>query len=377
MKKILFALIAITALSCSNESPIYLKGDAVNFNEGDKIFLQKLEANNKVTPLDTATVTNGKFAFNKKHISQKQLLIINAQGAKSRLLIIDEKDPMQLTLYKDSLNMSVVKGGLENKLFKDYVTNAQETRVERAKLNTELSKIQTGNTTGDQGAIASQMIALDNTTKAHKIELVKENLNSMVSVIVLSDLVNDKAINANEASDLFDKLTDEIKKTSIGKTFSSFIAQSKSNAIAAKLASVGNKAPKFSAPTPEGKQLSLDETLGKYTIIDFWASWCRPCRAENPNVVNVYNKYHKKGLNIISVSLDRNGQAQRWKDAIKNDKMDWYHVSNLQFWQDPIARSYGVRSIPATFLLDKDGVIIAKNLRGSALGNKMKELFGF
>jgi thiol-disulfide isomerase/thioredoxin len=118
----------------------------------------------------------------------------------------------------------------------------------------------------------------------------------------------------------------------------------------------------------------LKDAMGEYTIIDFWASWCGPCRKENPNVVRVYNNYHDKGLNIISVSLDKAGQKDRWIKAIKKDKMDWFHVSNLQFWQDPIAKQYGVRSIPATFLLDKNGIIIAKNLRGNALDAKVASL---
>jgi thiol-disulfide isomerase/thioredoxin len=137
---------------------------------------------------------------------------------------------------------------------------------------------------------------------------------------------------------------------------------------------IGAKAPEFSAPTPEGTELALNDALGKYTIIDFWASWCKPCRRENPNVVRVYEKYHDKGLNIISVSLDRQGQESRWKQAIADDKMDWYHVSNLMFWQDPIAKQYNVRSIPATFLLDENGTIIDKNLRGAALEVKIASL---
>ncbi|MDA0701230.1 MAG: TlpA disulfide reductase family protein, partial [Bacteroidetes bacterium] len=111
-----------------------------------------------------------------------------------------------------------------------------------------------------------------------------------------------------------------------------------------------------------------------YTLIDFWASWCRPCRVENPNVVRAYSKYHERGLNIISVSLDREGQEDRWVKAIADDQMDWFHVSNLQFWQEPIAREYGVRSIPQTFLIDAQGRIIDKNLRGAALEARLEQL---
>ena len=155
------------------------------------------------------------------------------------------------------------------------------------------------------------------------------------------------------------------------------IAKLKSQEAAAAQAEVGNKAPAFTAPTPDGSELALADAMGsKYTIIDFWASWCKPCRQENPNVVSVYNTYHDKGLNIISVSLDRAKDKNKWLTAIENDKMNWYHVSNLMEWQDPIARKYGVTAIPATYLIDATGTIIEKNLRGKALVSKMQELLG-
>jgi thiol-disulfide isomerase/thioredoxin len=112
--------------------------------------------------------------------------------------------------------------------------------------------------------------------------------------------------------------------------------------------------------------------MGKVTIIDFWASWCRPCRTENPYVVEIYNKYHDQGLNIIGVSLDKTKEA--WLKAIEDDGLKWQHVSELKFWQDPIAKKYGVMSIPQTFILDAKGIIRAKNLRRQDLENKIKEL---
>ncbi|UFH40578.1 TlpA family protein disulfide reductase [Flavobacterium flavipigmentatum] len=118
--------------------------------------------------------------------------------------------------------------------------------------------------------------------------------------------------------------------------------------------------------------MSLKESLGKVTIVDFWASWCGPCRQENPNVVAIYNELHSKGLNIIGVSLDK--EASAWKQAIAKDKLTWPQVSNLKYWDEPIAKQYEVESIPATFILDASGKIVAKDLRGSELRAKILEL---
>jgi thiol-disulfide isomerase/thioredoxin len=111
--------------------------------------------------------------------------------------------------------------------------------------------------------------------------------------------------------------------------------------------------------------------LGKVTLVDFWAAWCRPCRAENPNIVKVYSKYKDKGLSVLGVSLDRN--ANDWINAIEQDGLTWHHVSNVRYF-DEIAELYNVRAIPASFILDENGVIVAKNLRGPALEAKIAEL---
>ncbi len=118
--------------------------------------------------------------------------------------------------------------------------------------------------------------------------------------------------------------------------------------------------------------ISLKESLGKVTIVDFWASWCGPCRRENPNVVALYKEFHSKGLNIIGVSLDED--KTKWKDAIAKDKLSWTQVSNLKGWEDPIAAQYKVEAIPATFILDASGNIVARDLRGNELKEKISEL---
>jgi len=143
--------------------------------------------------------------------------------------------------------------------------------------------------------------------------------------------------------------------------------------------SIGQKAPEINLPNPQGKNIPLSSLKGKLVLIDFWASWCGPCRRENPNLVNAYNKYKDKkfvngnGFTIYSVSIDRNKAS--WVAAIQQDKLTWEnHVSDLMHWDSPVLRTYGLNSIPSNFLIDKDGIIIATNLRGQNIENQLEML---
>ncbi len=129
---------------------------------------------------------------------------------------------------------------------------------------------------------------------------------------------------------------------------------------------VGEPAPDIKLPSPDGKEYSLSDLKGKVVLLDFWASWCRPCRMENPNVVKVYQKYKDQGFTVFSVSLDRPGQKARWEDAIQKDGLAWpYHVSDLQYWNSPAAKMYGVSGIPRAFMIDRDGNIASTSVRGA------------
>jgi len=369
MRLIIATLLALSIVSCNKDTNTYkLEGEAVGFSEGAKIYVYGLE-NKQPKAIDTLTVTDGKFSGNYPKSEGASLNFLRFDELNGSVLFFPENEDMYATIYKDSIQASRVKGGKQNEAYSNFVGKMVSFNNQKKESMERFRDARQNNDTAAITQLQSENLNLMGEETEYKKQFLKDNNNSLFSIMLISEMVSKKEITPAEASQYIENLNEEIKSSDLTQDL-------KTSLEALKKAEVGSPAPDFSAPTPTGEMMTLKDALGKYTIIDFWASWCKPCRMENPNVVKVYNKYHDKGLNIISVSLDKAEQKDKWIQAIKDDNMDWYHVSNLQFWQDPIAQQYSVRSIPATFLLDENGVIIDKDLRGAALEAKMATLFG-
>ena len=366
MKKnllILFTTIAIA--SCSmNHNSFVIKGELTGeLENGIKVYLKGINKQNQPINIDTTTIENGVFNF--KGVAKiPKLHFIFIDKIQGSIPLILENGKIELKAQKDSLNFAEVKGTLQNDFLYAYLEDYRELSLKAMSINDDMIKANANKEEATISALRVEYIELQEEAKNYDIKYIKEHPEALISALTLFKLINSKALSEEEASKMYDLFTQEIKDTSQGKKLKEHLEKSKN-------ISIGAKAPDFSAPTPTGEQLSLKDVLGKVTILEFWASWCRPCRAENPNLIDVYNEYHDKGLNIMAVSLDKN--VEDWKKAIKDDGLIWSHVSNVNYFGE-IAKLYNLNAIPSSFILDENGIIIAKNIRGPALGVKMAEL---
>lgn len=365
MKKTVIIIIALIGLvSCRNSNEFEIIASSDGLEEGKQILVRKLGDDNRFMVLDTLTVAKGGFTYKGiTEIPEMRYFFIENRSVP----VIIEPGKITVTIYKDSLNASVVKGTPSNEDINTLKEGLRKIGDKNAAIRKKAFEASQKKDSATVLKLREEYTMLQEESATFQKNFVTENPQSYVSAIILKQLLltNAKGITVEEIQNLYNTLTENIKATKEAKEVSTQLYQIGKTAV-------GAIAPDFSAPTPEGEALSLKDVKGKVTLIDFWAAWCKPCRAENPNIVALYDKYHEKGLNIIGVSLDRT--AEEWKKAIEDDQLTWQQVSHIKYWQDPIAKAYNVRAIPANFILDTEGKIVAKDLRGEALEAKIKSL---
>lgn len=377
MKKILLLVSAVALLASCNkaETEYVISGTIKGIADGQTVVLEKQDSTGQIKPIDTAKIEKGKFTFTGS-AAEPEMHLIQVQNAMGKVPFILENGDIEMEINKDSVQNTKVTGTYNN----DELTSYKESGM---KIQKKMMKFQQDNMAKMQEAGRNQdTITMNSLRKEYSKfqeefmkqseDYVSSHPKAFISALIVDGMFGQMNPDVAKIKKFYNAFDPSVKNTKPGKGIAKKLAELEKAQNASAATGVGSTAPDFSAATPDGKTVSLKESMGKVTLIDFWASWCKPCRAENPNVVALYNEMHAKGFNIIGVSLDKDATA--WKDAIAQDKLVWNQISNLKYWDEPIAKTYGIQSIPATFLLDANGKIVAKDLRGDALKAKVSEL---
>ena len=369
MKKLLIRFISLSFLvllgsSGSQENQFELIGKA-DVADGTKIYVLQADQNNQPYIKDSTTVQSNNFKF-QGISSTPQISYIQVEGVNGYVLAILENGDIKADLFKDSISKSKVYGTKSND---DFIKYKSETKFLVDDMNNISYEAQDAIMTGDVSTameLEKEYNSKEREVMLYEWDFIIDNLDSYMSALLLEMFMIENKVNKDSIIDVYESFSNRIKVSDVGKNIADLLSQYE-NPI-----EVGETAPDFTAPSINGSDVTLSEEVSKnnVTLLDFWAAWCRPCRVENPNLVRLYKSYNKDGFDIIGVSLDRT--KEQWEQAVEDDNLLWTQVSNLNFWNDPIARRYSIRAIPQSFLIDKQGVVIGKNLRGNDLEESIK-----
>ena len=329
--------------------------------------------------MDSAEVIDGKFSFTGT-LTDPVMGSLRAKyqevpGAKSMKAISYNRDIKQVFLENSKIKMvsvdsfanATIKGSKSHAAYVSWTDLTKEETAQAAALNKEYSEYYKKK---DQAGMDRIDAAFDKLTEQKNIknkQYLKDNASSPIAMFVLKQYAG-YDINADDVEPMFLALPEQLRSSPAGKDMAEKLET-------AKKTGVGKMAMDFTQNDTLGNPVSLSSFRGKYVLIDFWASWCGPCRQENPNVVKAFNAYNSKGFTVLGVSLDQPTAKDKWMKAIHDDKLTWTQVSDLKYWKNEVAVQYGIQAIPQNFLIDPQGKIVGKNLRGEALNKKLAEIF--
>jgi peroxiredoxin len=364
MKKFLFALLIPAAGFAQADKGFTITGKVTGLKDSTLVYLVN---SNNGNPVAQTYASKGNFKLFGK-LESADVYQLSFIGYKDVYEVFLDNANVDVTGAATSIKKLAVSG---SPVAQDYALYEKRFNPLKDKLN---KNVTLANQTSEQKKRDSLVKLVNKTVEdiQKQIDLfIKEKPGSPVSAFILY-ITNSLSSDPSIIEDRFAKLTASAKNNVYARAIEQMLEQQKAASAAQEFGPIGSVAPDFTQNDPEGKPVALSSLRGKYVLIDFWASWCGPCRRENPNVVAAYNEFKDKNFTILGVSLDQD--KDRWLQAIQADNLTWTQVSDLAYWNNAAAKQYQVTGIPANFLLDPSGKIIAKNLRGEELRQKLAQI---
>ncbi len=364
MKKLFYLIVLVAMISACTTKPKYVITGNIQGADSGFIMLQQRVSGTVVT-IDSAKISKGEFKM-QGAVDYPKMVMLSLKGTRGGKMFFLENSEIQITGKLDSIYLASVTGSAVQSDYEAYVALFDSFNKEMESVYGSYKEARKAGDKAKMDSLENILNGMDDKMLVIKKDYITAHPASYVTPTVIGEI--SYYLEAPEMETMLASLDTTLNKVET-------ISKLKERLQLMKAVEVGQKAPDFTLNDVNGNPVTLSSKFDgktKLLLVDFWASWCGPCRGENPNVVKVWKEFNKKGFDVFGVSLDQDGES--WKKAIVDDQLTWTQVSDLKYWNCVPAQQYAVNAIPSNFLLDGNGIIIAHNLRGEDLYNKVKEI---